>query len=248
MTVQEDLTYLSQLQELDLKTRDIRNELDNIPEQIDEIRQNVETVRVILQKEQDRSDEAEGWRKEKEQEIALQNSLLTKSKEKLQLAQKERESKAAQREIDTIKKNISDQEKELIELMEAIEQYRVAIDEHKKEFAELEEHLAASEKEGDARMAEIKEGLVAADADRGKLTVKVSQKSLRFYERIHRRLDQAVVKVTEPTCGGCNFEIRPQVFIELQRGESLLTCQNCLRIFFYDGEVGQEKPAEPAEQ
>ncbi|MBN2525343.1 MAG: hypothetical protein JXR76_03045 [Deltaproteobacteria bacterium] len=236
MTVQQDLANLQKLQELDLKTIDIRNELDDIPAQIEEVQQNVETIRVLLQKEQKRLEEAESWKSDKESEITLQNELLSKSKGKLQAARNEKENKAAQREIDTIKKNISDQEKELMELMEAIEQYRIAIDEHKKEFAELEDHLKATEEEGKARMAEIKAMLSQTDDGRKELTSQITPQTLRLYERVHRKLGNVVVEVTEPICSGCNFGMLPQKFIELQRGESLITCQNCLRILVFTGE------------
>jgi uncharacterized protein len=236
LTVQQDLANLLKLQELDLKTIDIRRELDDIPAQIEDVRQNVETIRMILQKEQKRLEDAEGWKTDREKEIALQNDLLTKSKSKLQAARNEKENKAAQREVDTIKKNITDQEKELMELMEAIEQYRIAIDEHKKEFAELEDHLRATESEGKARMEEIKSILSETDGGRKALTSQIAPKSLRFYERIQRKLGQAIVSITEPICAGCNFGVLPQKFIELQRGESVITCQNCLRILVFSGE------------
>ncbi len=241
MTVQQDLENLDKLQELDLKTHDIRNELANIPKQIEEIRQNVETVRIILQKEQTRLDDAEKWLKEKEHEISLQSDLLIKSKNKLQGAKNEKESKAASREIETIKKNISDQEKEQIELMEAIEQYKVAMAEHKSEFAELEEQLKLSEQEGDNRIAQIKTELLASDAGRKGLTVNIDAKVLRLYERIHKRLPVAIVKITEPLCPGCNFQIRPQIYNDIIKGESVHTCQNCMRLLVYIGDSTKDE-------
>ena len=246
--MQQDLANLLKLQELDLKTIDIRRELDDIPAQIEDVRQNVETIRIILQKEQKRLEEAEGWKTDKENEISLQNDLLTKSKSKLQAARNEKENKAAQREIDTIKKNISDQEKELMELMEAIEQYRIAIDEHKKEFAELEEHLHATESDGKARMDEIQATLSQTDGGRKELTSQITQRTLRAYERVQKKLGTAIVSITEPTCAGCNFGVLPQKFIELQRGESIITCQNCLRILIFSGEpVIESQTGEDAE-
>ncbi|MBN2804543.1 MAG: hypothetical protein JXR91_15725 [Deltaproteobacteria bacterium] len=233
MTVQLDLENLEKLQELDLKTHDIRNEIENIPKHIEEIRQNVNTVRVILQKEENRLADAESWRSEKEHEISLQNELLAKSKSKLQGARNEKESKAATREIETIKKNIQDHEKEQLELMEAIEQYIVAMEEHKKEFSELEAELALSEKDGNERIAQIQAELIDADESRKKLTVIIDEKILRLYERIHRRLPVAIVKVKEPICPGCNVNIRPQIFNEIIRGEIVHTCQSCMRLLVY---------------
>ena len=240
LTVQQDLENLYKLQELDLKTYDIRKEISNIPEHIEKIKFNVDTVRVMLQKEQLRLDEAEVWLKEKEHEISIQNELLAKSKGKLQASRKEKESKAATREIETIKKNIQDHEKEMLELMEAIEQYKVAMSEHKNEFAELEQELLVSEKEGTDRIAQIKEELVDADAKRKKLTIHMEKKVLRLYERIHKRHSVALFKITEPICPGCNFGIRPQIYNDIIRGESIHTCQNCMRFLVYAGEISEQ--------
>jgi len=117
--------------------------------------------------------------------------------------------------------------------MEAIEQYRRQIDEHQKEFAELEEHLGASESEARERMAAIEVEIGASSGEREELKSRVPNKILRLYERIHARLGQAVAEAVDGRCSACNLAPPPQMYNEIMRGDTLHQCPNCKRILVY---------------
>ena len=54
------------------------------------------------------------------------------------------------------------------------------------------------------------------------------------YEFIRRRLEHPViVAVKEGICSGCHIAVPPQSFIELQRGQQILSCPNCQRLIFW---------------
>jgi len=233
--VLEELAALEQLKNLDLANLEFRNELDQIPQNIEEMRADVEHVGEILERERQRLAEAEEWRRDREREIEIQNELIAKSKAKLQAARNEKENKAAQREIDTIRRTIQEREKEALEVMEAIESYRSAIDEHIGEFAELEAALKSTEEDGRKRMAEVETELGRTDSRRKELSDAVPDRLLRQYERIHKRLGLALVECVEGFCAGCNMELLPQMYIELQRGDQLISCPTCSRILVFKG-------------
>ena len=238
--MQDELAFVEELQRLDLEILGFRNELESIPENIGKLKEDVAHVGEILDKERERLVEAEKWRTERERDIEIQSEMLAKSKTKLQAARNEKESKAAQREIDTIRRNTQDREKEAIELMEAIEQYRSAIEAHEAEFAELEKHLTATEAEGAERMKEIELRIEQTGSSRSELAGRISPKTLRMYERIHRRLGRALVEVAGGFCTGCNMELPPQLYIELQRGDKLLNCPNCFRMLVHKPPESEE--------
>jgi predicted nucleic acid-binding Zn-ribbon protein len=242
--VQEELAALEQLQNLDLKNLEFRNELEKIPQNIEEMRADVEHVGEILERERQRLAEAEEWRRDREREIEIQNELIAKSKAKLQAARNEKENKAAQREIDTIRRTIQEREKEALEVMEAIESYRSAIEEHTREFGELEAALKATEEEGRKRMAEVELELGRTDSRRKELSAAVPDRLLRQYERIHKRLGVALVECVEGHCTGCNMELLPQMYIELQRGDKIISCPTCNRILVFKG---NDEPASGGE-
>ena len=231
--LKSELEALEELQALDLKTLDVQKELQAIPENLEAMRTEVEHIAALLEKEKERLQEAEEWRLERDKDIAAQNALLTKSKTKLQTVRNEKEQKAAQREIETIRKNIQDREEEAIKVMEAVEQYRSAIDDHTREFGELEAQLHASEEQAKARMAELEALIGQGTATRNEIAGRVSQQTLRLYDRIRKRLGRAVVDAKDGNCLGCNMEILPQVYNELQRCDKIYQCANCFRILIY---------------
>jgi len=233
LTVQQELASLEELQILDLQNFTIRKELEAIPATIEEKRQNVEFVRTLLQKERARLDEAEAWRANSEREIQMQGDMLNNSRTKLQGARNEKENKAAQREIDTLRKNIGDREKEALEMLEAIEQYRIAIDEHTKEFAQLEETLRAEESSGNERIAELNALIAESAQKRAELASRVPEPILRRYDRVQKKLGRGLVEVIDGFCSGCNIGILPQLFNELIRGEKIHACPSCTRILIY---------------
>lgn len=247
MTVQQELASLEALQALDLQNFNIHKELEVIPRTIKEKQQNVEFVRNLLQKEKTRLDEAEKWRADTERDIQLQNDMLSSSRNKLQSARNEKENKAAQREIDSFRKTIADREKEMLEMLEAIEQYRIAYEDHTREFAELEETLHTEEESGKERMAELNARIEESAAARQTLAAEVEGPLLRRYERIQKRLGRALVEVIDGKCTGCNITLLPQLYIELKRGEKIHACPSCTRILLYKPPVEAPDEAQSAE-
>ena len=228
-----ELDALEKLQSLDLKALDVQNELKAIPENLEAMKAEVDHIGALLEKEKERLKEAEEWRLERDKDIAAQNALLTKSKSKLQTVRNEKEQKAVQREIETIRKNIQDREDEAIKVMEAVEQYRSAIEDHTREFGELESHLHASEEQAKVRMAELESVIGQGTSTRNEIAGRINTQTLRLYDRIRKRLGRAVVEAKDGICTGCNMEILPQMYNELQRCDKIYQCANCFRILIY---------------
>ena len=64
------------------------------------------------------------------------------------------------------------------------------------------------------------------------------------YEFIRRRLEHPViVGVKEGICSGCHISVPPQSFIELQRGQQILSCPNCQRLIFWCEHFSMEEVA-----
>ena len=58
---------------------------------------------------------------------------------------------------------------------------------------------------------------------------------LKRYELLRsRRNGQALAGVTDGVCKGCFMNIPPQLFIELQKEEEMLSCPSCNRIMFHE--------------
>ena len=59
----------------------------------------------------------------------------------------------------------------------------------------------------------------------------------RYNMLLGKRRGIAVARVIDGVCQACFMNLRPQLYIELQRQDSFILCPNCSRILFYDNGV-----------
>ena len=79
------------------------------------------------------------------------------------------------------------------------------------------------------------ERLAELDKDKKKASEAVPAPILTRYNFIRDRIpNPVIVPVSEGVCKGCHVVIPPQAFIDLQKGEQILSCPNCLRIIFWE--------------
>jgi len=228
------ISALLELQEIDLKTYEQRKLLEEIPANLAAMRQEVARLAEFLERNRQQLTDTEQLRQEQEREIARQTELAGKSKIKLSAARNERESKAAQREIETLRKAVQDREEEVIELIRAIEQKHAAIEEQTRQLGELEQEVREAEADAARRQVEVDAAVQAATEARRSVTARLPADTLRLYERIQKRLGRAVVEVADGKCTACNMGILPQVYTELYRGgDKIHTCSSCFRIIVH---------------
>jgi len=232
-TTNKDLQALEKLQQIDVRVDEESQALEEIPARLDELRKDVERVGSLLESEKERLAEMEKWHRDQEREIELQGELLAKAKNKMQQARNEREHKAAQREIETIRKATQDREEELLGLMDTIEQGRKTVKEHEEEFVSLQSHLEQEEKEARKQLDAVKKKIDKARTGREDIVKQISSPVVSLYERIQKRLGMALVEVQDDHCTGCNMQVEPQRLIELRKGTRLIQCPLCNRILFF---------------
>lgn len=163
--------------------------------------------------------------------------LIKRSQERLMSIKNSREYRALQREIDDGKRRISEMEDQTVAFMEEIE----GLD---KELAALMEERgdldAIYRQEKDSVESEVSEGqkrLTELDASKDEVAKDVPSDLFSRYQLILRSAGgRAVVPVITSVCKGCNMNIPPQVYNELQRGEELKQCPHCERIIYWKQE------------
>ena len=70
---------------------------------------------------------------------------------------------------------------------------------------------------------------------------------LSRYEFIRSRLaNPVIVPVDNGICSGCNIAIPPQAYIELQKGQQILSCPNCQRLIYWTQHILAEAAAAEA--
>jgi predicted nucleic acid-binding Zn-ribbon protein len=144
------------------------------------------------------------------------------------------------REIEAAKSSISDAETRILESMEAIEAAKTAKSSADTSGSAATVAFDAESVSIDARETELRENIEQHRTGRLELGPKVAPELLKHYERISKRRSPAVVTVSNELCGGCRVGIPAMDFIEIQRGERVVTCGNCKRILLHQEKVESE--------
>ena len=64
-----------------------------------------------------------------------------------------------------------------------------------------------------------------------------SKNPLLYHKTDRRALyDRALAEARDYKCMACRMTIRPQVFSDIRRGNSIITCESCGRILYFKRE------------
>lgn len=231
--MQRVIDDLSELQKIDLEVFRIDTQLRELPDKVADLKTHLDRIYGIIDRDKKQLVDDEKYLRDLEQEVGLQNELLSKSKTKMASARNEREVNAAQREIDMIKGAIQIREKEILQLMETVETLKKSIVAKEEQFRELEDGFRTREADTRRQVDEFEAERTKCTSQRAAIEKRVPRETLSLYDRIRRRKPQAMVEVIEGNCQGCHLQIPPQIFNEVQRAERVLQCPNCTRIIYW---------------
>jgi len=229
-----ELGHLISLQDVDVEIKQLTEEIESLPARRDELeRRFAESVREHLAIKQELED-SQAARRRLEGELEHEQQKHQKFKNDLMKATNEREYTTAVREIDVARKAVSALETEILKLMERIEG--------------LERRVAAAEPEIESRRVEVdhqlNEWLASADTNRQRLEALRAERKAKLqalgpvaratYERLSKmRSGFALAEARDYSCMACRMKIRPQVFADIRRGDSIITCESCGRILYF---------------
>ena len=237
-----ELSRIIDVQEIDQGIQEIQQALEQLPEEL----KATEAALALLQEGQaahlQQLEDLKAQRRDTETEMAEMEDGIKKSRQRLMEIKSNIEYKAMLKEIAFKEEQRDQRETRILELMDRMEQENQAIAAKVQELQEKEEVLARQRLAVATEMAKLQEELAALEKQCRKLRKGVPPQLLKRYEFIRqRRNGTAVAKVVDGVCMGCNMNILPQQFIDLQKGMEILQCPHCQRILFW---IDEE--AEPA--
>lgn len=210
--------------------------------QRDELAANLERLKTILARmgeeletKRDKLTEAQRFYDEKKIDLQADADRLSKAKAKLGAVTRTKEYAAMQRELDNLRKKYGEDEAELKRLAEAIDEYQLSISEQEEKLAELQAEVDREEAASADRLGELDARIKDVSARKKDIKVRLPRPMISRYERVlKRREGKAVVPVDGGKCTGCQMRLPPQMYILVQRGESLQSCPSCHRYLFIE--------------
>jgi predicted nucleic acid-binding Zn-ribbon protein len=237
-----NLHPLIQLHFLDQEIAALNNRFSRIPIQMQEVDRKLDRAQRHVQEKQVLIGENQKKRRELESDLALIETKRKRYKEQLDGVKTNKEYTGLQHEIELVSQAIREIEDQILGHMEEADTIKAQLDEAQK-IKEREEKVLLDEKriiqtEGDKLEAETNDL-------KGKRLQWVSQippDILEEYERLatHRK-GVALAEARDAMCQECQVRIRPQLFQEIRRNDTIINCENCNRIFFYKAPPNAEK-------
>ena len=246
-TYLEQIRQLVELQKVDDEIFAVRQEMERAPREVADLRQKFEVSEAQRNKILDKLTHLQEQQKRIALEIDDDSARIKKSKNKLMQVEVARSYHAMMREMDSMEKINRSREEEKVVLLEELQLQNDALAELDRTHSTLQAELEVKEEGLQEKLAICNDKLFKLDKLREEASRLVPQPIFMRYEFIRKRLEHPViVPVREGICSGCHIAVPPQSFIELQRGQQILSCPNCQRLIYWCEHFSQPNETVPA--
>jgi predicted nucleic acid-binding Zn-ribbon protein len=232
--LKEQLSFLIELQKIDLKIGLITIKKKDLPEKIAQMDEEFMAMTASMEEARSKLEELNKRRGDKEDKFKKGVDTLKKTKDRLLEVKTNKEYQAILKEIETIEKKNSDIEDEIITAMEDLDNIKGVLKTKEKDFDDRKSRYEREKQTIAQEISQLDVDLADCQQKNSDLRRQVRRELQKKYELIKgARNGVAVVSVWKEVCDGCHMNIPPQLYIELQRSADLLSCPNCNRIIYW---------------
>ncbi len=232
--MRSELDKLIELQKTDTNIRRLRKSIETAEDRRASIEQEFEQHAFSIREIQGRRDTLQAERAELEKQIAENKTYLTRAERNLKHAQNQKEYETAMRETDALQKQIAAFETQVIEKMTGSEEIEKELEARADEINTIDAKRDAALKEFDAEIAKNREEFEAESKRRDSVFETLPDRLASIYNRLVQRGRDgiAVAEVINGSCSACFMSLRPQMQLEVKKGNQIITCESCTRILF----------------
>lgn len=229
-----ELEKLVDLQITDTNIRRLKKSIETADQRRASIEQEFEQHAFSIREIQGTRDRLHAERAELEKQVVENKTYLERADRNLKHAQNQKEYETAMRETDAIQKQIAAFETQIIEKMSGLEEVEKELENRAEEISSLDAKrdtaLGEFDKQVAAERAELDEELKR----RNDVFVTLPTQLAAVYNRLAQRSRDgiAVAEVVNGSCSACFMSLRPQMQVEVKRGDQIITCESCTRILY----------------
>jgi uncharacterized protein len=233
--LRKHMPKLIALQVLDVKIQEMERVKEEIPQRIARLEETVRKEEEKVTLERTEIEKLQKERRKKEKELEEEVEKVKKTEARMFEIKTNKEYQAVLKEIEGSKKLNRQREEEILEILERYEEMQ-------KNLLQDEKNLETQKKEWQQQIRELTDQAASFAREMAQEMQKREEKEKeipsdllnKYHMLLGRRQGIAVTRVANGVCQACHMNLRPQLYIELQKQESLVICPNCSRILFYD--------------
>ncbi len=239
--MQEILCQLIELQKMDSRIAEIEAVISDMPQQVKQLTDKLEKAQKGYDAISNELAENKKAYANLENELAEKKELLASSQKKLTSVQNNKEYESVLRELDSLKKSISDGESKLKEMTNLNFKYESEFATVKELTENLQQQLEDLKNSKVDEDKELHNELIEIKEKRDNFTTDIKKSVLAKYERVRvHRSNIGIVAVKDEVCDGCYMRIPPQLYVDVKKDKSIYSCPHCQRILYYKEEVNNE--------
>ena len=237
----EQLSMLIQLQEMDGKIRSLTDQKKRLPE----IQAGLESRRAANKAELEIVKEnllaAQKSKRDRDQDLEAGVQKVEKLKARSSEIKNNKEYQAMLKEIETAAQENKAVEDDILALMEKIDAAAAQITAAEQKAKEEEVSIQAELKQHEAAFAKLEVELQGVEQARQELAARIDPSVLSSYQKLLlTKGGVAIAEARGEACSGCYMSIPPQVFVNVKKNESIITCPNCHRILYHKETIVQK--------
>jgi predicted nucleic acid-binding Zn-ribbon protein len=174
-------------------------------------------------------------RKKCEGDIQTQQQKISKLKDQMLGAKTNDVYRAFQHEIEYCEKEIRRSEDRILELMSESEPLDKNVKAAEVALKAEKTQVEAEKTQARERTAVDEKAATDLQVERAAIVKDIKPAVYQNYERVRKgRRGVALAEVVDGRCTACHIVLRLQYYQDLKRGESILPCESCQRILYYN--------------
>ena len=231
-----DLKLVIRLQDLDHRLAELAREIASLPKHVAEIEKKLVSHSRKLDADRAALVANQKERKKCEGDIQVQEQKISKLKDQMVGAKITNDQyRAFQNEIEFCQKEIRRAEDRILELMSESEPLDRNVKAAETALKTEKEQVEAEKSQARERTAADKQAAQVLQTERAEIVKSVAPALYQRYERVRvSRRGKAVAEVVDGRCTACQISLRPQYYQDLKHGDTILACESCQRILYYN--------------
>jgi hypothetical protein len=228
-----DLEHLINLQQLDDFVERARRTITEHPARVKGLDDRLNAVREQLATARQRAADGQTARRGLEKDLAGVQGRLSKYKDQLMEVKTNREYQAVQKEIEGAQQEVRSIEDRILERMVEADDLVVAVKAAEAAQTAAQKEIESERRQMEDEVARLHEELQRTGNQRDAILVQVSPAALAIYQSVApKRRGIAVAEARNGLCTICQVRLRPQVFNDILRNDSIVQCDSCQRILY----------------
>lgn len=174
-------------------------------------------------------------------DIRTMTQQIEHSREKLNRSRTERETNAAQRELEELRKLVRDREDEITRLDGDTTSVRTSVETTEAEHKRISEELTAKQGDIQAKVSKLEADKSERGGGRDSIVKRLPPVLYRRYEQLRGKRGTAIAQTYDGTCNKCNMALPPQLYHRLRREPLIEQCPSCNRIIYFASSTEAKK-------